>query len=849
MVKSANVADRKILMRLKGAAAIFTLAAVYYGAGKFGLSLASINASATAVWPPTGLSLAALLIWGNRLWPGILLGALLVNLTTQGSWATVVGIAVGNTLEGLLGAFLVRRFADGPNSFERARNVFKFTALAAFLSTAVSASIGVTSLCWSGFARWEESGAVWLTWWLGDMVSNLVLAPAVLIWWIQGVPRLTVREAAEAVLLLVTVFLLGDFLFLKTTVPTTQHLPLGFLAIPPLIWGAFRFGPRGAITSALLTSVIALKGTLSGLGPFVSPGVKESLVFVQAFMGTSTLTALVLAGVLSERRQAEGILRESEERFRAFFDNAVVGAVQLDERARIAQVNDSFCRITGYSREELVGMDPLDLDHPEDREIDREHVTAFFAGRIGEYDLDKRYVRKTGEVIWVHVSAGMIRDAMGRGVRTASIVEDITARRKAEEELDHNRRELAAILESAMDAIITIDEEQRIVMFNPAAVQMFGLSAEQALGQPISRFIPERFRRQHGEHIRGFGESGRTPRTMGHLGALKGLRSGGQEFPIEAAISQVQVGRRKFFSVIVRDITEQARHEQALQQARDELARANADLERRVEERTGKLREMIGELEHFSYAIVHDLRAPLRAMQSFADLTEQTLGAQASPAVRDYLQRIRISSERMDALVLDALSYNRAVLENLPLESVDLGSLVEGIIRTYPDFQPPRARVWIEGSLPRVIGNKAGLTQVFSNLLGNAVKFVAPGVHPQVRIRSELPEEASSRPNSASGHGAPGRPVRVWVEDNGIGIPREWQHRIFDMFQRVQTGYEGTGIGLAIVRKMAERMGGRVGVDSEPGKGSRFWLELPQSAAPDAPQAGIYEPLSPGPVG
>jgi signal transduction histidine kinase len=224
------------------------------------------------------------------------------------------------------------------------------------------------------------------------------------------------------------------------------------------------------------------------------------------------------------------------------------------------------------------------------------------------------------------------------------------------------------------------------------------------------------------------------------------------------------------------------------------------------------------------------------------------LGGEATPEVRDYLQRIRISSERMDALVLDALNYNRAVLENLPLEPVDLRELVEGIIRTYPDFQPPKARVWVENALPIVLGNKAGLTQVFSNLLGNAVKFVAPGIYPEVRIRSESSEATSSLLNGAPRHGLPAPATRVWIEDNGIGIPKEWQHRIFDMFQRVQAGYEGTGIGLAIVRKMAERMGGRVGVESEPGKGSRFWLELPPSGLPEASHAlersGTYAPGS-----
>ncbi|HTL59390.1 MAG TPA: MASE1 domain-containing protein [Candidatus Limnocylindrales bacterium] len=676
---------------------ISILTAVYYLAGKFGLSLAALNASASAVWPPTGIALASLLLWGSDTWPAVFFGAFLVNITTQGSFATSFGIATGNTLEAVLGAWLVWRFAGGANAFSKAQDTFKFTGLAAIVSTTPSATFGVTSLCLGGLASWNQYGSIWLTWWLGDMVSNVIIAPLVLIWKTQGLPRLTSKQIIEAALMLLTVIVTGSLLFLGKTASSAEHEPLGFLALPPLLWAAFRFGRRGAITAALIMSAIALWGTVHRFGPFVGSALNASLLFAQAFMGTSTLTALVLAALLSEQKKAEAILKESEVRFRAFFDNAAVGAVQLDAAGRIVQVNDAFCQITGYGRGELRGMHPSDLDHPDEKESDRTRMAEFLAGRTLNYDVEKRYVRKTGEVIWVHVTVGIIRDGNGQVARTASVVEDITARRKTE---------------------------------------------------------------------------------------------------------------------------------QALKRMRDELERANADLEHRVDERTAKLREMIAELEHFSYALVHDLRAPLRAMQSFAGLAEQTLGEQTPPAVLDYLQRIRAASGRMDGLVLDALNYNRAVLQDLPLEPVNLYELVSGIISTYPNLQPPTAQVHIEGSLPVVLGNKAGLTQCFSNLLGNAVKFVASGTQPKVTIRTEdrngMPQGGKQTPSGSSN----GALVRIWIEDNGIGITRESQGRIFDMFQRAHAGYEGTGTGLAIVRKVTERMAGQVGVESEPGKGSRFWLEL-----------------------
>jgi len=240
------------------------------------------------------------------------------------------------------------------------------------------------------------------------------------------------------------------------------------------------------------------------------------------------------------------------------------------------------------------------------------------------------------------------------------------------------------------------------------------------------------------------------------------------------------------------------------------LARGREELEKLVAERTAKLQELVGELEHFSYTITHDMRSPLRAMTGFAQVLED-LGPSCSAEQRQhFLSRISAAARRMDLLITDALNYNRAVREELPQEFVDLGTLIRGMIDTYPEFQPSKASITIEGELPAVIGNEAGLTQCFSNLIGNAVKFVEPGKQPHVVIRAE-PTDGW---------------VRLWVEDNGIGISQSFLPKVFDMFMREQNTYDGTGIGLALVRKVVTRMGGRVGVESKPGKGSRFWIEL-----------------------
>jgi signal transduction histidine kinase len=239
----------------------------------------------------------------------------------------------------------------------------------------------------------------------------------------------------------------------------------------------------------------------------------------------------------------------------------------------------------------------------------------------------------------------------------------------------------------------------------------------------------------------------------------------------------------------------------------------NTQLQAEIAERKSteeKLQELIGDLEGFSYSVTHDLRAPLRAMQGFSRMLEESYADKLDETGKDFLRRIAVAADRMDKLIRDVLAYSRALQLDLRLERVDVEKLLRGIFESYLDFQEPKAEVIIEGELPAVLANEAALTQCFSNLLNNAVKFVAPGTKPRVRISAERRGEM----------------VRFWIADEGIGIAERHLDKIFKMFQRLDTSFEGSGIGLTIVRKAAERMGGQVGVESEPGKGSRFWLEL-----------------------
>jgi signal transduction histidine kinase len=247
-----------------------------------------------------------------------------------------------------------------------------------------------------------------------------------------------------------------------------------------------------------------------------------------------------------------------------------------------------------------------------------------------------------------------------------------------------------------------------------------------------------------------------------------------------------------------------------LRESQAQLAGHAQQLEERVRERTAKLQETVSELESFSYSISHDMRAPLRAMQSFAQILEEECGGQIGAEGKDYIRRIIGASDRMDRLIQDVLTYSRVARTELRLEPVDVEKLIDGILETFPQFQPPQAQIEVQRPLPRVMGNEAGLSQCLSNLIDNAIKFVAPGVVPHVEIWAET-------------HGTR---VRLCVRDNGIGIEPEAHEKIFQIFHQLDRAYRGTGIGLAVVRKAAERMGGSVGLKSALNRGSTFHLEL-----------------------
>ena len=576
--------------------------------------------------------------------------------------------------------------------------------------------------------------------------------------------------------------------------------------------------------------------------------------------------------------------------------------------------NQGAERLYGYRAEEMIGRSLsvlLPPDRPDELASILESVKK--GQRLEHYETVR--MTKDGQQISVSLNVSPILDNEGQVVGASAIGHDITERKQVEEALSESQSRLASIIDSAMDAIITIDEQQRITLFNPAAEHIFGYSAAEVIGAPLERLLPERFRSIHQRHVRFFGATEITRRTMGTLGVLHGLRADGEEFPLEASISQLESAGQKFYTVILRDISErlqaqeyalesEARYQRVLdammegcqiidfdwryvyvndvvasqgknsrdqllnrtmmevypgientelfaalrqcmqdrrptrlenqflfpdgsigwfelsiQPAREGIFILSTDIteRKRAEEAfmrsTEELRRSNTELEQFAYVSSHDLQEPLRMVSSYVQLLAKRYRGQLDSDADEFIAFAVEGATRMQQLINDLLAYSRVGTQGKPFAPTNFGEVLENALDNLQIAIQESEAVVTHDPLPTLMADHVQMVQLFQNLIGNAIKFRDQA--PRIHVHADRIE----------------RDWQFSVRDNGVGIDPQFAERIFIIFQRLHTRaeYAGTGIGLAICKKIVERHGGRIWVEPVPEQGSIFHFTIPDT--------------------
>jgi diguanylate cyclase (GGDEF)-like protein/PAS domain S-box-containing protein len=535
---------------------ILGLAAVYWVGASIGLYFSYIGII-TLIWPPTGLSLAALLLFGRRLWPGVFLGALIAELGTGIGILPATGISIGNTLEALVGAMLLERFGF-QRIFDRPRDVALLVLLGGGVSTMVSASVGTTALLAAGLLPLEESFRAWINWWMGDALSNLVFAPLLLVFAQRSrelaLSRMQWLEAAVLGMALLSSSLVIFFQWIPFA---SEYQPRSFTLFPFVIWAAVRFQLRGAVLSTALVFVVAIGSMLYNRGYFDDAG-GAGLINYWAYMSVWSITGLFLAATYSGRMRVEQTLSETEQMYRELVESAQAIIWRAVPGGGFTYVSSEAESVLGFPRRAWTEEPTFWLEHmhPDDREWAPEFCLRE-SNKLEAHSFDYRMIAADGRVVWLHDIVRVIPNTQGKPSELVGIMLDITARKEAESRLALAQQ----AFENTAEGLMITDANLHVLEVNQGFVDITGYSREEILGKSPAVL-------SSGKHAESYYEAmWATIKADGRwMGEIWNRRKNGEVYPEWLSISEVRDAKGKVvnYVAVFTDITLRKQSEEQL---------------------------------------------------------------------------------------------------------------------------------------------------------------------------------------------------------------------------------------------------------------------------------------------
>ncbi|MBI5030859.1 MAG: PAS domain S-box protein [Chloroflexi bacterium] len=536
-------------------------------------------------------------------------------------------------------------------------------------------------------------------------------------------------------------------------------------------------------------------------------------ILARAFESMADQLRRLIAGLernVAELKRTSQALQDSEERFRTAFENANVGVCLVATDGRLLKVNDAMCQIFGYNHQELEQMTISSIAYPDDLKVSPEFIEKAIAGQTNQASFDKRYIHKQGHIIWGHVSSALVRNAQGEPMYFISHVQDVTTQKQASQALHDSERRLAVAQRMAHIGYWERDFDVRQVTLSDEACRIFGIS-QQGLTLNLDEWHPRWVALIHPQD---------QPRLIQLLADVSaGKRSYDVEYRIvrpdgavrfiysQAEVKRDASGRPHIMLGMMQDITER-------KHAEEEIHKLNQELEQRVADRTAQLEAANKELEAFAYSVSHDLRAPLRHIDGFLELLRQRTATPLDTQSQHYMTNISDAARRMGILIDDLLAFSRMGRYEMSKMQVDLASLVQEVLQEIAPEIKDRNIKWHVADLPPVTGDRAMLHVVLVNLISNALKFTRSRQPAEIEIGC-LPSQDAE--------------IIIYVRDNGVGFDPQYADKLFGVFQRLHRidEFEGTGIGLANVRRIIHRHGGRTWAESQVDQGATFYFSLP----------------------